>query len=113
LIITDPHPRNYRHAWTFKDLSKAQLAVSMDYFGAAADRVIGEFQPDIIECQHIWRMDFVLEQSGYRYISAAHHSDLMGFRNMGTARPASAGGSGLCSGLCPARPAWIFRNTRP
>ncbi|MQY76393.1 MAG: hypothetical protein GH155_02050 [Spirochaeta sp.] len=25
LIITDPHPRNLRHAWTFKDLSQSQL----------------------------------------------------------------------------------------
>ena len=80
LIITDPHPRNYHHAWTFKNLSERQLRAYMDYFGAAADRIINEFQPDIIECQHIWIMDYVLEQKGYSYISVAHHSDQMGFR---------------------------------
>jgi glycosyltransferase involved in cell wall biosynthesis len=52
----------------------------MDYFGAAADRIINEFQPDIVECQHIWIMDYVLEQKGYSHISVAHHSDQMGFR---------------------------------
>jgi glycosyltransferase involved in cell wall biosynthesis len=80
LIITDPHPRNYRHAWTFKDLTDSQLESYMDYFGDFAGRVIENFCPDIIECQHIWIMDYVIERMGHRYISTAHHSDQMGFR---------------------------------
>lgn len=80
LIIADPHPRNYRKAWTFKDLTQNQLETYMDYFGDFAEKVIADFKPDIIECQHIWIMDYVLEKRGYRYISTAHHSDQMGFR---------------------------------
>jgi len=80
LIITDPHPRNYRHAWTFKDLSEAQLEAYMSYFSDLADRIVEEFRPDIIECQHIWIMDYVIESKGHSYISVAHHSDQLGFR---------------------------------
>ena len=80
LIITDPHPRNFPHAWTFKDLTLAQLRAYMDYYGELTERVIHEFQPDVIECQHIWIMDYVLGKKGYNYISVAHHSDQLGFR---------------------------------
>jgi glycosyltransferase involved in cell wall biosynthesis len=80
LIITDPHPRNFLHAWTFKDLSLSQLQAYMDYYAEFTERVIHEFQPDIIECQHIWIMDYVLGRKGYSYISVAHHSDQLGFR---------------------------------
>ena len=80
LIITDPHPRNYRHAWTFRDLTEKQLHCYMDYFGDCVRNVIEDFKPDIIECQHIWIMDYVIERMGRRYISTAHHSDQMGFR---------------------------------
>lgn len=80
LIITDPHPRNFRHAWTFKDLSQSQLQAYMGYYGEFTETLIEEFQPDIIECQHIWIMDYVLEKKGYKYISVAHHSDQLGFR---------------------------------
>jgi glycosyltransferase involved in cell wall biosynthesis len=80
LIITDPHPRNFPHAWTFKDLSPGQLQAYMDYYAGFTEKVIEEFQPDIIECQHIWIMDYVLGKKGYSYISVAHHSDQLGFR---------------------------------
>ena len=80
LIITDPHPRNFRHAWTFRDLSQSQLQAYMDYYGELTEKVIREFQPDVIECQHIWVMDYVLGKKGHKYISVAHHSDQLGFR---------------------------------
>ncbi len=80
LIITDPHPRNFPRAWTFKDLSPSQLRAYMEYYGELTDRVIREYQPDVIECQHIWIMDYVLGKKGYNYISVAHHSDQLGFR---------------------------------
>jgi glycosyltransferase involved in cell wall biosynthesis len=80
LIITDPHPRNFPHAWTFKDLSLSQLKAYMDYYGELTETVIREFKPDVIECQHIWIMDYVLGKKGYSYISVAHHSDQLGFR---------------------------------
>jgi glycosyltransferase involved in cell wall biosynthesis len=80
LIITDPHPRNYPHAWTFKQLSPTQLRAYMEYYGELTEKVIHEFRPDAIECQHIWIMDYVLGKKGYDYISVAHHSDQLGFR---------------------------------
>jgi glycosyltransferase involved in cell wall biosynthesis len=80
LIITDPHPRNFPHAWTFKDLSISQLRAYMEYYGEWTEKVIREFRPDVIECQHIWIMDYVLGRKGYDYISVAHHSDQLGFR---------------------------------
>jgi glycosyltransferase involved in cell wall biosynthesis len=80
LIITDPHPRNYPHAWTFKQLSTSQLRAYMEYYGELTEKVIHEFRPDAIECQHIWIMDYVLGKKGYDYISVAHHSDQLGFR---------------------------------
>ncbi|MEN8131293.1 MAG: glycosyltransferase family 4 protein [Pseudomonadota bacterium] len=80
LIITDPHPRNYRHAWTFRNLSIDQLRLYLDDFKARFGRIIEHFEPDIIECQHIWAMDHAVMKLGYPYISCAHHSDQLGFR---------------------------------
>ncbi len=79
LIIPDPHPRNYRHAWTFKNMTEKQLSLYMSEFKRQIRNIIEDFQPDIIECQHIWAMDHVIMKLGYPYLSAAHHSDQMGF----------------------------------
>lgn len=79
LIIPDPHPRNYRHAWTFKDMTEKQLGLYMSEFKRQITSIIESFNPDIIECQHIWAMDHVIMELGYSYLSAAHHSDQMGF----------------------------------
>ena len=80
LIITDPHPRNYRHAWTFRQLDTNQFHLYMEEFKRHIKGLIQSFKPDIIECQHIWAMDHAIMELGYPYISAAHHSDQMGFR---------------------------------
>ncbi|MFC1907743.1 glycosyltransferase family 4 protein, partial [Chloroflexota bacterium] len=79
LIIPDPHPRNYRHAWTFKDMSDAQLDLYMSEFKRKIKNIIEGFKPDVIECQHIWAMDHAIMELGYSYLSAAHHSDQLGF----------------------------------
>ena len=80
LIITDPHPRNFRHAWTFKGMTDEQFGLYMREFKRHIKKIIEDFKPDIIECQHIWAMDHAIMELGYPYISAAHHSDQMGFR---------------------------------
>ena len=87
LIITDPHPRNHRHAWTFKRMAKEQFRLYMQEFKGHIKKIIESFRPDIIECQHIWAMDHVIMELGYNYISAAHHSDQMGFRYDPRMRP--------------------------
>jgi len=79
LIIPDPHPRNYRHAWTFRDLTDGQLELYISEFKRQIRSIIESFKPDVIECQHLWAMDHAIMELGYPYLSTAHHSDQMGF----------------------------------
>ena len=87
LIIPDPHPRNYRHAWTFKDMSPAEFNLYMSEFKRRIKDIILDFKPDVIECQHIWAMDHAIMELGYPYLSVAHHSDQMGFMQDENMRP--------------------------
>lgn len=79
LIIPDPNPRNYVNAWTFKDLSPEQLEAYFQYMASELQDVIEEFNPDVIECQHIWALDHILSQLGIPYLCVAHHSDQLGY----------------------------------
>ena len=79
LIIPDPNPRNYSHAWTFRDLTEIQLQAYLGYMKQELTKVIQEFQPDVVECQHIWAIDHLVHELGYPYAAVAHHSDQMGF----------------------------------
>ncbi len=79
LMIPDPHPRNPKRN-TFSELSEKQLSLYLNSFEEQIAQVIEEFQPDVIECQHIWAMDHVIQKLGHRYFCTAHHSDQMGFR---------------------------------
>lgn len=87
LMITDPHPRNYPDAWTYKDLTEKQLYAFMDHYADLLNETIREVQPAVIESQHIWIMSYVLKQQGYPYISVAHHSDQMGYHYDERMRP--------------------------
>ncbi|NGX55124.1 MAG: D-inositol-3-phosphate glycosyltransferase, partial [Chlamydiae bacterium] len=78
LMIPDPNPR-VKKARTFKELSQEELAL---YFGSAKEeltKVLNDFQPDIVECQHIWALNKAIEELNYPFICTAHHSDQMGF----------------------------------
>jgi len=79
LIISDPNPRNYQNAWTFKELSQDELDAYMGYMRQELERVIDEFAPDVIECQHIWALDHLIHKMDYHYACVAHHSDQLGF----------------------------------
>lgn len=79
LMIPDPHPRNYRNAWTFKDMTEKQFGFYMSEFKRQIGSIIESFKPDIIECQHIWAMSHAIMELGRPYIAVAHHSDQMGF----------------------------------
>jgi glycosyltransferase involved in cell wall biosynthesis len=86
LMIPDPHPRN-PVGKTHKELTDCELDY---YFEAFKDRitpVLDEFKPDIIECQHIWAYDHIINALGYPYIATAHHSDQMGFKYDPRMRP--------------------------
>lgn len=79
LIIPDPNPRNYKDAWTYKDLTDEELESLIDYFEMHIRSAVKEFKPDIIECQHIWLNSYICSKLGYDYISSAHNSDQIGF----------------------------------
>lgn len=78
LIIPDPHPRN-NVGTTFLELSDDQLNLYLSEFEREITQLIDTFQPDAIECQHIWAFDHVIEKLGYTYFCVAHHSDQLGF----------------------------------
>lgn len=79
LIIEDPNPRNYKDAWTFKDLTEEELEAYFSYMKEELEKVIRDFKPDVIECQHIWALDHLIHQMDHKYICVAHHSDQLGF----------------------------------
>jgi len=87
LMIPDPNPRNLKNAWTFKDMTKKQLSVYIDFLKHRLKKVIDEFQPDVIESEHVWLMGYVLHEMGYSYIVGAHNSDQMGFHFDSRMRP--------------------------
>ncbi|MCP5506386.1 MAG: glycosyltransferase family 4 protein [Chlamydiales bacterium] len=78
LMIPDPHPRN-PVGTTYKELSEKELQFYFDSFKERIVPVLEGFKPDIIECQHIWAYDHIIDELGYPFIAAAHHSDQMGF----------------------------------
>jgi len=80
LIVPDPNPRNLKDAWTFKDMTEREFAAYIEFLKIRLHKTVTEFQPDVIETEHIWLMGFVLGELGYAYIAAAHNSDQMGFR---------------------------------
>ena len=80
LMLSDPNPRNVEGAWTFQDLSEDQLALYISSFQRRFQEVVRDFQPDVIECHHIWAMPYAVHQLGQPYIAVAHHSDQMAFR---------------------------------
>ena len=87
LMIPDPNPRNLKNAWTFKDMTNKQLSVYIDFLKHRLKKVIDEFQPDVIETEHVWLMGYALYEMGYSYIAGAHNSDQMGFHFDSRMRP--------------------------
>jgi len=78
LILTDPNPRSL-YAKTFKQLSAAERSLYFGLLKEALGKVIQDFKPDVIECQHIWAMDHVVGSMGLPFISVAHNSDQLAF----------------------------------
>lgn len=79
LIIPDPNPRNYECAWTFKNMTDIEFHAYLSYMKKHLVNVLHDFRPDVIECQHIWALDHVVNQLGYKFACVAHHSDQLGF----------------------------------
>lgn len=87
LMLTDPHPRNVRGAWTFKDLSEDELNLYLSSFQQRLIDVVEDFQPDLIECHHIWAQSYVVNEMSLPYVAVAHHSDQMAFHFDDRMRP--------------------------
>ena len=87
LIVPDPNPRNLKTAWTFKDMTETEFQSYIDFLKFRLQEVIQEFQPDVIETEHVWLMGYVLNKLRYTYIVGAHNSDQMGFRYDSRMRP--------------------------
>ena len=87
LIVPDPNPRNIKTAWTFKDMADTEFQGYIDFLKFRLHKVIQDFQPDIIETEHVWLMGYVLNEMGYTYMAGAHNSDQMGFRYDSRMRP--------------------------
>jgi len=62
LIVPDPNPRNIKDAWTFKDMTEREFTSYIDFLKFRLRKVIEEFQPDVIETEHVWLMGYVLHE---------------------------------------------------
>lgn len=78
LIIPDPHPRSTAGK-TLAEYSDEDFNFYKEELTKQLKVAIDDFQPDVIECQHIWICDHIIDQFGYPFLSTAHHSDQMGF----------------------------------
>lgn len=79
LMIPDVQPRNPQ-GLTFKELNSAQFKYYFDELTNQLQRVITNFKPDAIECQHIWAMNYAVWRLGLPHVTSAHMSDQMGFK---------------------------------
>jgi len=86
LMIPDPHPRS-PNPITYKELSSKQRSLYFEECQKELYLLIKQFQPDVIECQHIWYTSWILHKMKTNYVITAHHSDQMGFRYDEQVRP--------------------------
>ena len=98
LMISDPHPRN-PNTYVLKNLNDAQFRLYFETFKEKVEEVIEAYQPDIIECHHIWMMNQVISSLGYNVIATAHHSDQIGFRQDKRMQPYAFEGAQKAAGI--------------
>jgi glycosyltransferase involved in cell wall biosynthesis len=68
-------------------MTEAEFSGYIDFLRHRLQKVIQDFQPDIIETEHVWLMGYILNELGCRYVVGAHNSDQMGFRYDARMRP--------------------------
>jgi glycosyltransferase involved in cell wall biosynthesis len=78
LMLPDPNPRNPEGKTLF-DLSNQQIDIYFEVLEQTLKNLIESFKPDLITCQHIWTMPYVVKKLGYKYICEAHNSDQIAF----------------------------------
>ncbi len=87
LMISDPNPRNFDGAWTYAALTDAQFDLFFRSFRSRLREAVAAFEPDVIECQHIWSMPYACAREQLPFYAMAHHSDQMAFREDARMRP--------------------------
>ena len=100
LMIPDPNPRSGPNACTFRDLSDELLEFYFQQARQKLQEVIADFRPEVVECQHIWTIPYVVSELGLPYVVTAHHSDQMGYRYDRRIQP--------YANQAAARARWIF-----
>lgn len=87
LIIPDPNPRNVNNAWTFREMEEEKFTTYLEFLRYRLKKIIRDFNPDIIETEHVWIMGYVLLEMDYPVVVGAHNSDQMGYRYDTRMRP--------------------------
>jgi glycosyltransferase involved in cell wall biosynthesis len=71
------HPRS---TTTFYELTDEQLDRYVEAWQDAFDKIVAEFDPEIVHAHHIWIAPFVASQKDLPYIISCHGTDLMGYQ---------------------------------
>ncbi len=79
LLIPDPNPRN-PNGKTFKQLTPGERSLYFNQLEEKLKRVISDFKPDVIECQHIWSMPYAVSKLGYPFVVVAIHCVQMAYK---------------------------------
>lgn len=86
LIITDPHPRS-EWKMTYKKLPSKMFHAFIEETEKRLHNLVNTFQPDVIECQHLWLMGYHVSKLNIPFFCTAHHSDQIGFLYDKRSRP--------------------------
>lgn len=78
LMIPDPHPKSVQPI-TYRDLPQESFDFFFEEARSALAQVIDAFQPDIIDCQHIWTLSKPVATFGIPFFCNANHSDQLAF----------------------------------
>jgi glycosyltransferase involved in cell wall biosynthesis len=78
-ILPDIHPQSTNSS-TFKTLSNKEFSLYFSKLSEALSPLLNEWRPDVIDCQHIWAMQKIVQDLGFPCCCSVHHSDIMAFR---------------------------------
>ncbi|MDD3840932.1 MAG: glycosyltransferase family 4 protein [Clostridia bacterium] len=65
---------------TFYNLKDQEIEQYIDVFKGTLEKVIDEFNPDIIHCQHMWIMPYIASKFNIPYGVTVHGTDIKGYK---------------------------------
>lgn len=86
LMISDPHPLNPTGV-TLGTLPEDQRNLYMSDLKKQLQTIIEEFQPDVIECQHIWAHAYTVAKLNLPYFCCPHNSDQIAYTQSPSLQP--------------------------